>query len=106
VFLVMPGTTLDEVVVAANGLDRDVDLSGVEITSKVVDNVGGRSTTVRKTLPATPDSLKSIVVGRYDQVNFRHVFSDLEGGTIALSGEVRYPGNYNFVRGERLSSVL
>lgn len=106
VYLVMPGTTLDELVIAANGLDRDADLSSVEITSRELDNLSGKSVTVRRTISGTPESLRSTTLGKYDQIVFRHVYSDLTGGQIVLTGEFRYPGTYGIIRGERLSSVI
>ncbi len=106
VFLVMPGTTLDELVLAADGLNRDVDLNSVEITSMTVDNDTGFSDTSRRTVSGSAESMRSVVLGKYDQIVFHHVYSDLEGGAVKLSGEVRYPGSYQILRGERLSSVL
>ncbi|MBS0472167.1 MAG: SLBB domain-containing protein [Proteobacteria bacterium] len=106
IYLVMPGTTLDELVLAANGLDRDVDLSSVEITSREVDNVTGRSVTSRRTISATPEGLRDTKLGKYDQIVFRHVYSDLQGGQVTLRGEFRYPGTYGIIKGERLSSII
>jgi protein involved in polysaccharide export with SLBB domain len=34
------------------------------------------------------------------------VFADTASGTVTIGGEVKYPGTYNILRGERLSSLL
>ena len=42
----------------------------------------------------------------FDSVRLRPVFSDRNGETITILGQVRYPGTFDITRGERLSSVL
>jgi protein involved in polysaccharide export with SLBB domain len=39
-------------------------------------------------------------------VRLRPVFSDRNGETVTIAGQVRYPGTFDITRGERLSSVL
>jgi protein involved in polysaccharide export with SLBB domain len=106
VYLTAPGTTLAEAVAAAGGLDADVDLSSFEITSVTIDNASGTSTTHRQTYHLTPERFASIVLKPYDAVDFRDVYADRDDGQVTLDGQVRYPGTYNILRGERLSSVL
>jgi polysaccharide export outer membrane protein len=105
-FLVMPGTTLGQIVDAAHGLDSDVDLTHVEVTATNIDNTTGFSTTERKVLSLPQGNFDSVVVKPLDQINFRHVFSDLTEGSVTLAGEVRYPGTYRLLRGEHLSSLI
>lgn len=105
-YLVAPGATLEEVVDAANGLAPDADLDAVEITSVAIDNVGGRSTASRKLYSLTPEKLASITLQRLDVVQIPHVPSEQEEGDVALDGEVRFPGTYHILKGEKLSSVL
>ena len=106
VYLVAPNTTLAEAIVSAGGLDSDVDLKGFDLTSTTIDNATGTSVTTRKTHPATQAEFGSVVLHSYDRVEFRHVYADREGGTVAIEGEVHYPGSYDILRSERLSSLL
>ncbi len=105
-YLIAPNTTLAEALLAAHGLAIDVDLSSFELTSMIIDNKTGVSTTNRQRYPATKDELASIVLKPFDSVNFRHVFSDKASGAVTVEGEVRYPGTYQILRDEHLSSVL
>ena len=105
-YLVAPNTTLADVIVAAGGLDGDADLSGFEVTSIRIDNQSGRSTTSRQIYPATLQQFSQLMVRGLEDVVFHHVYSDQEQGEVTLSGEVRYPGKYRIVRGERLSSII
>jgi protein involved in polysaccharide export with SLBB domain len=106
-YLVAPGSSLADVVMAAGGLTGDVDLSTLELTSTSMDNQTGASTTTRKRFAASPEALKNYVVKPLDDVFFRQVYSDAETGAfIALKGEVRNPGTYSILRNERLSSII
>lgn len=105
-FLAMADTTLDKIVQAAGGLTAKADLKGFEITSAEIDNRSGTSRTIRKTYDIVADQFSNIVLRPYDRVRFNPVFSDRDDGEVTLYGEVRFPGSYEILRGERLSSVL
>lgn len=105
-FLAAPGTTLGDVLSAAGGLTSDADLSGFEVTSTIVDNASGISTTKRETYHIPPNQYASLVLRPLDAITFHHVFTDRIAGTVTINGQVRYPGQYTLLRGERLSEVL
>ena len=42
----------------------------------------------------------------HDELRFRQVFTQTGIGPVALEGEVRFPGQYKIVRGERLADLL
>lgn len=105
-FLAMSDTTLDKIVQAAGGLTAKVDLKAFEITSAAIDNRSGTSSTIRKTYDIAADQFSKIALRPYDRVRFNPVFSDRDDGEVTLYGELRFPGNYEILRGERLSSVL
>ncbi len=105
-FLVMPQTGLDKVVEAAGGLTPKVDLHAFEITSADIDNVSGLSHTARKTLVLMPDKFTQVSLKPYDRVRFNAVFSDRDSGDVSVYGEVQFPGGYEILRGEHVSSVL
>jgi protein involved in polysaccharide export with SLBB domain len=77
------------------------------LTSTAIDNRTGVATTHRNQYAATEDTLARLVLNPNDEVQFRQVYSDVEqGGSVTIAGQVRYPGTYNILRGEHLSSVL
>lgn len=106
IYLVSPGTTLDEVIEAAGGLDTDADVSSVGITSTEIDNATGQSTTVRNEIKVPPAQYKTVALHPRDVVEFHHVYTDVAKGTVHISGEVRYTGDYTILRGEHLSQLL
>ncbi len=106
VYLVSPGTTLDEVIQAAGGLDADADVSSVALTSTEIDNATGRSTTERKDIAVPPAQYKTIALHPRDVIDFHHVYTDMAKGTVHIGGQVRYAGDYSILRGEHLSELL
>lgn len=105
-FLMMPGTTLDRIVEAAGGVTPKVDLHAFEITSAKIDNVSGVSQTVRRTYSLAAKEFSRLALQPFDRVRFNAVYSDRDSGEISLFGQVRYPGAYEILRGEHLSSLL
>jgi protein involved in polysaccharide export with SLBB domain len=99
-------TVMAEILDTVGGLVDDVDTSEFELTSTVIDNATGESTTTRTTYPATQEQFAKIVLKPFDRVHFRQVYSDKFSGSVKVDGEVRYPGVYSILRNEKLSSVL
>jgi protein involved in polysaccharide export with SLBB domain len=105
-FFVGPNVSLDELVQAAGGTVNWANESGVELVSTVVDNASGRAETRRLTLPLKQGLLASYTVRPHDHFNFSRIFSDVGLGSVSMQGEVRMPGSFPIVRGERLSDLL
>jgi polysaccharide export outer membrane protein len=105
-YLALGDTSLASLIAAAGGVQREADLSSVEITSTLIDTETGTSRTVRNSLRVTGQDFASISLKPFDTVRLRPVFSDRNGETITILGQVRYPGTFDITRGERLSSVL
>lgn len=106
VYVVGPGVNLHDLVTVAGGTDRWADESGVELITTDVDQVSGRASTVRKTLALNDDNLADYEIRPHDELRFREVFNDVGLGSVILEGEVRFPGEYRIVRGERLEDLL
>ncbi len=104
--LAASGANLAGVIDAAGGLSRQADLSGVTVTSTQIDPERGLSHTLRNTYAKRDQDFASIQIRPFDAVSVRAVFSDRIGENITISGQVRYPGTYEFTRDERLSSVI
>jgi polysaccharide export outer membrane protein len=105
-YLAVADTSLSSLIAAAGGVQREADLSAVEITSTIIDTSTGTSRTVRNTLRVTGQDFASISLKPFDSIRLRPVFSDRNGETVTIVGQVRYPGTFDVTRGERLSSVL
>jgi protein involved in polysaccharide export with SLBB domain len=105
-FLAMPDTGLDRVVQAAGGLTPKVDLHSFEVTSAQIDNASGLSRTVRKNYTLPPGQFPEVALKPFDRIRFNPVFSDRDAGDVSLVGEIKFPGGYEILRGEHLSSVL
>lgn len=106
VYVVGPGVNLHDLVTVAGGTNRWADESGVELITTDVDKVSGRASTVRKTLALNDDNLADYQIRPHDELRFREVFNDVGLGSVILEGEVRFPGEYRIVRGERLADLL
>jgi polysaccharide biosynthesis/export protein len=105
-FLAMPQTGLNKIVQAAGGLTPKVNLHAFEVTSADIDNVSGLSRTVRKSFDLMPEKFTQVALKPFDRVRFNAVFSDRDSGDVSVFGEVQFPGGYEILRGEHLSSVL
>lgn len=106
VYLAIPGTPIADLVTVAGGLVDDADLTSFEVTSTTIDNASGTSTTARQSYPVSPEMLARVQLKAYDRLSFHRVYSDRAGGTISIDGEVRFPGSFDIMRSEKLSSVL
>ena len=106
VYVVGPGVNLHDLVTVAGGTDRWADESGVELITTDVSKISGRATTLRKTLALNDADLSTYQIRPHDELRFREVFNDVGLGSVILEGEVRFPGEYKIVRGERLADLL
>lgn len=106
VLMVAPNTTLAEALVGTHGFDVDTDLSSFEVTSVNINNLGGYARTQRKRYRGTKDDFASITMRPFDTVIFHHIYADRAAAFVSIEGEVKYPGQYNIMRGEHLSTLL
>ncbi|HEX4303157.1 MAG TPA: SLBB domain-containing protein [Rhizomicrobium sp.] len=105
-YVAAPGTSLGDMLAAAGGTMRDSDLSSVEVTSTTVDPHSGVSRTDRKTFSEAGGDFKTVSIQPFDVIRVRPVFSERQDGNVVVTGAVRYPGTFDIIRGERLSSLL
>ncbi|HSZ74469.1 MAG TPA: SLBB domain-containing protein [Rhizomicrobium sp.] len=105
-YLAENGTSLGTMLNAAGGPALQADLSFVEVTSTNVDALSGVSRTVRNAYKGKGGDFEKVALRPLDSVIVRQVFSDRENGTITVAGQVKYPGTFDIMRDERLSSVL
>jgi polysaccharide biosynthesis/export protein len=100
------GSTVDDMIRSAGGLQQDADMSNIEITSTEINRQTGVTRTTRQSLSAVNDSLRLVSIRPMDVVRIRSVYTDRDQGTVTVAGEVRFPGVFDITRNERLSSLL
>jgi len=106
-YLAEGGTSLATALNAAGGLSLTADLSAITVTSNALDSATGTSRTVRNQYRgASMADFEKIALQPQDTVIVRQVFSDRESGTVMVVGAVRYPGTFDILRNEHLSSIL
>jgi polysaccharide biosynthesis/export protein len=106
-YLAEGGTPLSALLDAAGGLQIQADLSAVTVTSSEIDQGSGTSHTVRNVYRGNSASdFEKVALRPLDTVIIRQVFSDRESGTVMIVGAVRYPGTFDILRNEHLSSLL
>ena len=106
-YLAVEGTSLGTMLNASGGLMLQADLSWVEVTSTEIDASSGTSKTVRNAYRGrTRADFDQVALRPLDTVRVRQVFADRESGTVTIVGQVRYPGSFDILRNERLSSII
>lgn len=105
-YLAAGGATLNEAISVAGGALNQADLSFVEVTSTSVDALAGTSQTNRTGYKGNVVDFEKVSLRALDVVRLRPIFSERDQGQVSITGQVRYPGNFDITRSERLSSLL
>lgn len=106
-YLAEGGTPLSAMLDAAGGLQLQADLSAITVTSSEIDAASGTSHSVRNVYRGNArEDFDKVALRPLDTVLVRQVFSDRESGTVTVVGAIRYPGTFDILRDEHLSSVL
>ncbi len=103
---VVGDTPLDRLFEAAGGLGRNADRSNIEITTIDPAPRGEVLTPGRVTVDLDAHPAATVFVRPGDTVRINPLYDPLERQSVAIAGEVRRPGEYDLVRGERLSSLI
>jgi len=104
-YLIGPSTTLSDLVQAAGGAVNWADQKGVELITTVLDRESGKGSTLLRTLPLNSTTLASYIVRPSDQLRFAQISAG-SAGSVTIQGEVRNPGTFAVLKGDRLSDVL
>lgn len=97
---------LDLLLSAAGGLNDLADRNSVEITAREPPGDAGSVTSARRVVSLDAANGLAAVVGPGDSVRVNPLFSDREPYAVTIEGEVKRPGSFDVIRGERLSSLL
>ena len=106
-YLAVEGTTLGTMMNVSGGLQLQADLSWVEVTSTDIDSSSGTSKTLRNAYKGRSRAdFDAVPLRPLDTVLVRQVFADRESGTVTIVGQVKYPGSFDILRNEKLSSLI
>jgi protein involved in polysaccharide export with SLBB domain len=106
-YLAEGGTSLATALNSAGGLQLRADLSAITVTSSAIDSSTGASRTIRNQYRGNSMAdFEKVALQPQDTIIVRQVYSDRESGTVMVVGAVRYPGTFDILRNEHLSSLL
>jgi protein involved in polysaccharide export with SLBB domain len=106
IYVVGGTNSLADLVNAAGGTLNWTDLSSVDMIRTVADERTGRAKTAQVSLDLKTQTMASIDVMPRDTFRFNPIDTDVDQGSVVVQGDVRYPGTFDLVRGERLSDLL
>ncbi len=106
---VAQGVTLDSLLAVAGGLTLEASTTNIEVTSVLQgqgDQSGGRSGTHRISVNFRETSPKTVPIGSGDAVRVNQKFSRVEDKSVLIMGEVKNPGRYDLIPGDKVSNLL
>lgn len=106
---VADGVTLDSVLAVAGGLTLEADTGNLELTSALQGEglqTDGRSGTRRTRINLKETSPETIRVAAGDAVRVGQKFRRVEDKSVLIMGEVRNPGRYDLLPGDKVSDLL
>ncbi len=98
------GTPLKTLIDAAGGLSNESDRANIEFVSYAEALTTGQPS--YRTLNLRDVAAQNLAVNPGDLFNFKPLYVGQEVGTARIQGEVRFPGSYGILRGERLSQLV
>lgn len=99
------GVTLDHLLAVAGGFTRDADTSSLEITAATTANQS-EDTPARTTYDLAQTPPENIPLRPGDSIRIASITRTAELRTVTLSGEVRHPGPYDILPGDRISDLI
>ena len=100
--------TVTQLIAAAGGLEEAAYTSGVEISRYDLSNPEQASSVHFPVdlSEAFADASADVLLQSYDVVLVRAIPEFRENLSVTLKGEVRFPGDYSFTRGETLGDII
>lgn len=105
-YLAARATALSDMIQVAGGVQGIADLSAIEVTSTIVDQQSGITQTNRLTYSQRDPQWATVAIRAQDVIRLRPAYTTRENGSVTVAGQVRYPGVFDILRDERLSSIL
>lgn len=102
-----PTMTVEDLINAAGGLTERAYAVEAELTrSRIIEGKSREQTRQVVSLASAERSDARVALQPYDQLVVRRIPQWDEEGVVELVGEVRFPGRYPIIRGEKLSHVI
>lgn len=98
---VSEGITLDSLLAVSGGLALEADRRNIEVTSD--SEAGGKT---RNNIDLRETDPETIALGAGDSVRVNQKFNKIDDNSVLIMGEVKNPGRYDLVPGDRVSNVL
>lgn len=106
---VAEGTTLDSLLAVAGGLTLEANTSNIEVTSNLLvkkEEPKGWRDTSRERIDLAKISAENIPVYAGTTVRVNQKFHKIADESVMIIGEVRHPGRYDLLPGDKLSDLF
>jgi protein involved in polysaccharide export with SLBB domain len=97
---------LEMLLATAGGLTAQADSDAIEITSPAQSSDPGTVSNARRMVSLHAANGMTAELGPGEAVRVNPIFHDREPYAVLVQGEVKRPGSFEVIRGERLSSLL
>lgn len=108
-FPVAEGATLDALLAVAGGLALEANTSNIEVTSSLQGEglQAGRPTGTRRLhINFRETNPQDVMIGPGDSVRVNQKFDKISDKSVLILGEVRNPGRYDLIPGDKVSDLL
>jgi polysaccharide export outer membrane protein len=99
------GTTLASVIAVAGGLTLEANTKNIEITSSLNGESGARDVN-RTTVSFDDTNPDNVKVEAGDSIRVNHSLRKLKSNMVTIKGEVKSPGEYDLLPGDKLSDLM
>ncbi len=103
------GITLDHIIAVAGGLTLEANKDSIEITSKNMgdDNDNGRVIKSKRTTISLNETVpQNYTLSAGDSIRINQKFQKIDENTVLIIGEVKHPGEYDLLPGDRVSDLI
>jgi protein involved in polysaccharide export with SLBB domain len=97
---------LETLLATAGGLTAQADANAIEITSPEDQSDPGTLANARRVVSLWAANGMTTEIGSGEAVRVNPVFNNREAYAVLVQGEIKRPGSFEVIRGERLSSLL
>lgn len=103
------GITLDHIIAVAGGLTLEANKDSIELTSKNIDgnNDNGKVIKSKRTTISLNETMpENYTLSAGDSIRINQKFQKIDENTVLIIGEVKHPGEYDLLPGDRVSDLI
>lgn len=103
------GITLDHIIAVAGGLTLEANKDSIELTSKNMgdDHDNGRFIKSKRTTISLNETMpENYTLSAGDSIRVNQKFQKIDENTVLIIGEVKHPGEYDLLPGDRVSDLI